>query len=77
LFNILVEFGIIVKPFPGTFPSKKGLKQGDALSPLLFNIALQCVNRKVQADQEGLKLNRAHRLLVYADDVNLLDEKIL
>jgi hypothetical protein len=28
--------------------------------------------RKVQANQEGLKLNSAHQLLVYADDVNIL-----
>jgi hypothetical protein len=32
--------------------------------------------RKVQVNQEGVKLNRAYLLLVYVDDVNLLGENI-
>jgi hypothetical protein len=57
-------------------PIQNGLKQRDALSPLLFNFALEYAIKKAQKNQVGLNLNEKHQLLPYADDVNLLGDNI-
>ena len=35
-------------------PINIGLKQGDTLSPFIFNFALQCAIWRVQVNQDGL-----------------------
>jgi hypothetical protein len=38
--------------------------------------AIEYAIRRVQANQEGLKLNGTHKLLVYADNVNILGRSV-
>jgi hypothetical protein len=58
------------------FPIQNELKQGDALSPLLLNFALEYAMRKVLENQVGLELFGTHQLFVYADDISLLGNSI-
>ena len=58
-----------------TFPIKDGLKQGDALLSFLFNFAVEYGIRRGLVNQDGLKLNGTHQLLVYANDVNILGRR--
>jgi retron-type reverse transcriptase len=62
------------KQLSNTFPIQNGLKQGDALSPLLCNFTLEHAIRKVQENQMELKLNGTYQLMFFADDVNLLGD---
>jgi hypothetical protein len=64
------------KNLSDNFPIRNGLKQGDALSPLLFNFALEWAIKRVQVNQDGLKLNGTHKLLAYGDGVNILGGNI-
>jgi hypothetical protein len=66
----------IGKHLSESFPIQNGLKQGDAFSPPLFNVALGYAIKKVQENQMGLTLNGTHQFLAYADDVNLLGDNI-
>jgi hypothetical protein len=43
----------IDKNLSDKFPIQNGLKQGDALSPLLFNVALEYTIRRIQEKRKG------------------------
>jgi hypothetical protein len=66
----------IGKHLSDNFPIQNGLKQGDAISPLLFHFALEKSIRQVEESEVGLKLNGTHQLVVFAVEVNLLTENI-
>jgi len=43
---------------------------------LLFNFTLEYVFRRVQVNQDVLKLNGKHQILVCADEVNILGGRV-
>jgi hypothetical protein len=64
----------IGKHLSDNIPIQNHLKQGNALSPLLFDFALEYAIKKVKENQVRLKLNGTHWIMAYADDVNLLGD---
>ena len=58
------------------FPFENDLKQGDTLSPLVFNFVLEYAIRKVQETNLELNMNGPHQVLAYADDLNLIGDDV-
>jgi hypothetical protein len=52
------------------------MKQGDALSPWLFDFALEYAIWRIQENKEGLQFNRTYQVMTYADDGNILGENM-
>jgi len=53
------------------FEVQSGLKQGDAISPILFNLVLEKVIRDISVNHE-MEMNGKNIMLVYVDDIVIL-----
>ena len=55
------------------FENNSGLKQGDPISPLLFNLTLQKVIQSIKMVPSGIKTGKDKlNILAYADDIVLI-----
>jgi hypothetical protein len=55
-----------------SFQTVAGLRQGDSLSTLLFNLSMEKVIRNVKTNPGGTIFNRTRQCLAYADNVVIL-----
>jgi len=56
---------------------KTGLKQGDTISPLLFNLALEKAGKMMEVEESGIAINdRRVHVLGFADDLNIVSESL-
>lgn len=55
-----------------SFESRRGLRQGDGLSCLLFNIALEGVMRRAEFNMRGTIFNKSGQFICFVDDVDVV-----
>jgi hypothetical protein len=54
------------------FTIRNGLRQGDPLSTVLFNIVLEKAAREIEIDPNGNICNRLYQHLAFSDDVIMM-----
>ena len=59
-----------------SFVTVNGIRQGDSLSTLLFNIGLEHIMRKITINPGGTIFNRMFQYLAFADDVVILSRNL-
>jgi sorting nexin-29 len=56
--------------------TEQGLKQGDGLAPLLFNLALEFILRRLSIDLEGTIEYKSTQILAFADDIAIISRSL-
>jgi hypothetical protein len=64
---------IIQSHLSDPIPTKKGLRQGDSLACLLFNLALKTAVRKAGIQTNGTIFYTSVQFLAYADDTDIVE----
>jgi sorting nexin-29 len=54
----------------------KGLRQGDAIAPLLFNIVLEIAIRRSKVETKGTIFDKCNQIMAYADDVVIMGRRL-
>jgi len=62
--------------YSAPFRGDNGLRQGDALSTLLFNVVLEGAVRRAHVVTNGTIFNRSVQLLAYADDIDIIGRSV-
>jgi DNA repair ATPase RecN len=55
-----------------SFETRQGLRQGDVLSTLLFNVVLEVIVRRANLQTTTTIYNKETQLLAYADDIDIV-----
>jgi hypothetical protein len=55
-----------------SFETRQGLRQGDVLYTLLFNVVLEVIVRRTNLQTTGTIYNKETQLLAYADDIDIV-----
>jgi hypothetical protein len=55
-----------------SFETRPGLRQGDVLSTLLFNVVLEVIVRRANLQTTGTIYNKETQLLACADDIDII-----
>jgi hypothetical protein len=58
------------------FTTKRGLREGDALACLLFNVALEWAIKKSGIETRGTILHKSIHVLAFADDINIIGRSL-
>jgi hypothetical protein len=55
-----------------SFETRQGLRQGDVLSTLRFNVVLEVIVRQTNLQTTGTIYNKETQLLAYANDIDIV-----